>query len=121
MTRVTHSSDCGNSPKNQFAETIAIALEKGDVKTISAAVDTATQWQLDGVSLHEDAIVDKLKQRAAAKPGSLVIGHVVTHGKKGAVSGVSRFKQGNSREFCHVIEFADTKCDRISTVSSYHL
>jgi len=31
MVEITGSRDCGNSPKNQFAQDVAIALETGQV------------------------------------------------------------------------------------------
>lgn len=119
MAKVHRSSDCGNSPKNQFAEAIAIAVELGDAAYLADALTADSQWERgDGSLLEGDALRQALPARAGLV-SELAIDHVVTHGKAGAVNGTLRLQGGEKRRFCHVLEFANTKCDKLRRLISY--
>lgn len=45
MVEITHSKDCGNSPKNQFAEQIAIAAELRDGEFLAGALAPEAEWE----------------------------------------------------------------------------
>jgi len=105
MVQVERSADCGNSPKNQFAEELIVALLSGDVSTIESA------GALDICS----------GQMTGEPPTNIQIEHVVTHGKVGAVSGTVTLSDGLSAGFCFVLEFATAKADRLSKVIRYSL
>lgn len=118
MTDVTPSSDCGNSPKNQFAEQIAIAMETGDIGFLADVLDDSVTWEVGGddVSGRGDVLA-KLAQ--AQVPSRLLIDHVVTHGKAGAVNGAAEFDSSEDvRRFCHVLTFTNTKCRTIRRITS---
>lgn len=118
MTRITTSKDCGNSPKNKFAEDLAIALEKNDQKKICAVITENIAWQLDAELVNgKEAFLKQLS--ANRKPTKIVIDHAVTHGKVGAVNGISSFGKSNEVRFCHVFEFSNAKCTKLSRVCSY--
>lgn len=105
MLEVERSADCGNSPKNQFAEALVIALLSRDMATLEAA----------------GASDMGLEQMPGEPPAKIQIEHVVTHGKVGAVSGTITMSDGRSAGFCFVLEFATAKADRLSKVIRYKL
>ena len=118
MSRVNRSKDCGNSPKNTFAQDVAIAIEKGDFKALDRILaEDATCSLVDGTEVSRSEFLDSLKT-SRSKPATINIDRVVTHGKAGAVDGVSKVGSAQ-RGFCHVIHFANAKGDRISRISSY--
>jgi ketosteroid isomerase-like protein len=49
-TEIERSKDCGNSPKNQLVEDLAIALSTGDHRTVSRLVTDDAQWTIVGGS-----------------------------------------------------------------------
>ena len=118
MSRVNRSNDCGNSPKNMFAQEIAIAIEKGDAAFLGEAlVEDATCSLADGAEVSRDEFLNGLKS-GRTKPTTISVDRVVTHGKAGAVDGVSKMDR-TVRRFCHVIHFANAKGDRVNCISSY--
>ena len=102
MTKLRRSGDCGNSPKNLFAEDFAIALFTGDREAL-------------GRTAAEGLDLGKLPE----PPVEMSIDHVVTHGKAGAVNGTLVAKDGGSEGFCLVLTFASAKADRVSKVQRY--
>ena len=121
MTRVQRSKDCGNSPKNKFVEEIAIALEKGDAKTLAPVLADQFFWEAGTMSTHShDAFMQELAKRKTKKPSSITIDNVLSHGKKGAASGLVKYPRGKQIRFCYVLEFANTKCDRVSKVAGFN-
>lgn len=119
MTDIVPSGDCGNSPKNQFAERIAIALETGDAAFLSDLLDSDFNWEVgsDNLSGPEPALT---RLKSAKRPVRLIIDRVVTHGKAGAVNGVAEFSRPKRRRrFCHVLTFTNTKCNRLGRITSF--
>lgn len=119
MTDITPSPDCGNSPKNKFAEQIAIAMETGDLGFLADVLEESVTWEIgkDDVSGREHVL--SLKEQAKV-PSRLLIDHVVTHGKAGAVNGVAEFDNaGDVRRFCHVLTFTNTKCRTVRRITSF--
>lgn len=119
MSDIQRSRDCGNSPKNQFAENIAISIELGDADFLGEVLAPDAEWELeDGSQLDAEASRSHL-EASRQKPDSLVIDHVVTHGKSGAVNGTAEGAGRPTRRFCHVVEFSNTKCDKVRRLISY--
>lgn len=119
MTQVNRSQDCGNSPKNNFAQELAIALEKGDVDALDEVLaENATCTLATGVQMSRHDFLELLRE-TRSKPTAIDIDRVVTHGKAGAVNGVSRMAPADLRPFCHIIHFANAKGDRVGHISSY--
>ena len=105
MVQVARSADCGNSPKNQFAEELIVALLSGDVSTLESA-----------------GALDICSEQMTDEPPTVIeIEHVVTHGKVGAVSGTVTGIGDLTAGFCFVLEFATAKADRLSKVVRYSL
>ncbi|NOK61856.1 MAG: nuclear transport factor 2 family protein [Chloroflexi bacterium AL-W] len=117
MTTISRSKDYGNSPKNKFAEDIVVALEVGDLEFLKPVLDSAFVWNMTSESAL-DIVQFQNEISSFPKPSKLDILHVITHRKSGAVNGVSNFSQGQ-KYFCHVIEFTNTKCNKIAAITSY--
>jgi hypothetical protein len=120
MTKIIASGDCGNSPKNQLLEKLAIALALGNVaalELLSADVD----WQQVGQTQQRghDAVQQHLAQIANEPIAELQIEHVVNHGKAGAVNGSLRYTDNRCVMFCHMFEFSNAKGTAVKQIRSY--
>ena len=116
MVDVTPSRDCGNSPKNAFAQTIAVAIESGECLEDVFSADMV--WERsDGEIKGFEAVQKALA--AMTKPSSIVVEHAITHGKVGATSGFCRMPNGAIRRFSHMIEFTNTKANKFAKLKSY--
>lgn len=118
MTRINSSRDCGNSPKNRFAEQIAIALETGDDKFLGEILDTGAVWETAaGQCEGREQVLARLASRPP--PARLHIDHVITHGKAGAVNGLVEAQGGESRRFCHILTFTSARCQSVGRITSF--
>ena len=105
MVQIRRSADCGNSPKNRFAEQYVIALLTGDLPAVQRGITS-----------------DVRNERLFGEvPAEIEIENVVTHGKVGAVSGSLITNNGRSAGFCFVLVFATAKADRVSKITRYTL
>lgn len=117
MTSVQVSKDCGNSPKNQFVQDVAIALETGELEI--GMIDNDVSWYGAG-----DDPIEGLKNfeqflAGHATPSALVIDHAISHGKVGAASGEVMLANGHRKRFCHVFEFTNIKANCVATIKSF--
>ena len=89
MTKIIKSDDCGNSPKNLLVESISIALALGDGRSLSGSVTDDIRWNIIGTDLLQgkESFDARLEQLKNDKVTEIVIQHVATHGKAGAVNG----------------------------------
>ncbi len=121
MTEIIRSADCGNSPKNLFLEQLAIAFAHRDVEYLLACVTDDIQWTRAG----NDQISGKSAFAAALEHlkfdpiTHLVITHVLTHGKAGAVNGTAVHSDGALFDFCDIVEFASVKGEKVRSIFSY--
>lgn len=123
MTEVIRSGDCGNSPKNVFVETLAVALATGDRDVVLASIVDDVRWRVvgDEPTLGKDEIADALRANGKRKPKRVVIDRVMTHGRAGAVNGTVEFAGGKVCEFCDVYEFGSAKGNSVSRITSYRV
>lgn len=118
MTKIQGSSDCGNSPKNKFAEQIAICIETGKVDELAPLLVPDFRWNNEDASEHPAAeFLDAVGGAAAAS--GIVIDRVVTHGRNGAVSGSTVSQQGSQARFCHIMQFANAKGTTLAAIDSF--
>tara|TARA_R100000789_G_scaffold7097_3_gene11430 strand:+ start:2621 stop:2977 length:357 start_codon:yes stop_codon:yes gene_type:complete len=117
MTKIQGSKDCGNSPKNKFAQDVAIALESGKADAEIFSEDVVWSRSIDSPTDGRDEIMKYLASQA--KPAEITVDHAVSHGKVGAASGEVVFANGHRRRFCHVLEFTSAKANCVSVVQSY--
>lgn len=120
MTRIVGSGDCGNSPKNQLLEKLAIALAIGDPAALELLSDDSI-WQQLGQAEQQGhtAIQSYLAQIERQQIAEVRIEHVVNHGKAGAVNGSVCYTNGRSIAFCHMFEFSNTKGSAVKQIKSY--
>lgn len=117
MVKVTGSRDCGNSPKNLFAQNVAIALEAG--KLASGMLSDNVVWHglqakaLEGIA----AVQQQLSKRS--RPVAIVIEHAIAHGKVAMANGEVTLADGTRRRFSHVFDFTNAKGNCVATIRSY--
>lgn len=117
MVKIKEAEDCGNSPKNRLVQDVAVAFETGDLS--DDIFDDALEWRRNDAApvVGREAIVAVLKN--ARRPLSLSILHAISHGKAGAANGEAAFRNGETRRFCHVIDFTSARAVKVARVTSY--
>jgi hypothetical protein len=117
MTRVARMPGCGNSPKSQRAEEIALAL-MGVGALESTMLAEGASWDRFGTGITgRDAIAGAL--RDTPRHDWIEISDVVTHGKAGSVSGRLQRDGEAPRIFCHVIRFTSASAGTIAQIVSF--
>ena len=121
MTKVIVSEDCGNSPKNIFAQDLTIAITKGDSKFLLDHVTDEIRWNRVGNKLiqRKSDFAKALEQMKAKKATQLSVHHVATHGKIGLVNGTRKLKNSKTYAFCDVYEFSNAKAVAVKEIMSY--
>lgn len=120
MTKIHVSEDCGNSPKNQLLQALTVAIARADPEQIRSFVTEQVQWSRVGSKpiSGSQSVVQALVSLGPAT--SLRIGHVVSHGRSGAVDGMVMF--GTKRwAFCHVYEFTSAKGSQVGGITTYSI
>ena len=117
MVEITGSGDCGNSPKNQFAQDVAVALETGRIAP--GMLSEAVSWSGPGEVRAEG--IEAVRQALQERPevSAIVIEHAISHGRVGMANGVTVLRDGRRRRFSHVFEFTSTKAACVAAISSY--
>lgn len=123
MINIIRSPDCGNSPKNKLLEALEISFARGDLEFILASVSEDVQWNIlgQGTIRGKAALVEALQLRQAGDNAviELIIDHVVSHGKAGAVNGFRKHRDGKGYDFCCFYEFANAKGTQVRSMTSY--
>jgi hypothetical protein len=116
--RINRSSDCGNSPKNQFAEDAAIAIMTDDRAALAKImVEGRTPLLVGSPRRTVTDLLVAASGKSAAQ--AISIKTVVTHGRAGAVEGTIDHHGGTARHFCLVLRFASAKADGVSEARLY--
>ncbi|MBL4918676.1 hypothetical protein [Szabonella alba] len=117
MTEINLGQDCGNSPKNRFVQTLAIAMETGQMTPDDLRDDVTWHRPSAQPVSGRDEVLEELSRRDA--PASLCVEHAISHGRTGAACGVTVLKNGDRRHFSHFFEFTNTKASRVAAIKSY--
>lgn len=113
--KVKRCADCANSPKNGFAEDVAIAVLGADRSGLNSRL--AQDAVLDIVGAARIAGRDEII--AGLSPAhSVEVDTVVTHGRAGAVSGTIG-RAAKQARFSMVLRFATAKADAVRLVELY--
>jgi len=122
MIRITVSKDCGNSPKNIFLQKMTIASAGGEVDFLRASVTEDIRWNTLGGRLVQgkQAFVQAISRRYEDSH-ELIILHVMTHGKAGAVDSRVSLNNGKVYAFCDVYEFNNARGESIKEITSYEI
>ena len=119
--RIQRSGTCGNSPKSTVLEDLAIALSSGDAARITALTTESVTWRSPGQPLADgQAEVLAAAMRERPTPAStLVIQHVVSHGRAGAVAASLRYPNQLASDFCLFFTFANARGSAVDTIMTY--
>jgi hypothetical protein len=122
MTEIIRSTNCGNSPKNTFVEDLEVAFAQRDTDFLLDSVADDIHWNIVGEIPIRGK--DALQEAIASIPQDcqvteIIINHVVTHGKVGAVNGIIKRQNARTYEFCSVYEFSNTKGTNVRNITSY--
>ena len=117
MVQVTGSSDCGNSPKNRFAQDVAVALETGRIAP--GMLSNAVTWSGLGEAPAEGLVAVAQAMAGRTEVSAIEVEHAISHGKVGMANGVAVLADGTRRRFSHVFEFTNSKGTCVAAISSY--
>lgn len=117
MVKVTGSQDCGNSPKNRFAQDVAVALEAG--KVMAGMLSDAVAWRGVAAAALEGTAAVRRYLEERPKPIAITVEHAIAHGKVGMSNGETTFADGTRRRFSHVFDFTNAKGNCGAAISSY--
>lgn len=109
--------NCGNSPKNQFVQDVAIALETGQITSETLSETVVWLGPSPSTLNGRTAIINHARSRA--KPQTVRILSAISHGKVGMANGETTLKGGEVRRFCHVIEFTNSKATTVALIQTY--
>jgi hypothetical protein len=119
--KIQRSGDCGNSPKNLFAEELTIALAKLDARALDERLSDDVCWRMVGsVAVDGKAAFVEAMRRSRGEPITrLSITHVLNHGRVAAVNGVVEDASGRVVDFCNVYEFSNLKGNCVKAITAY--
>lgn len=119
--RIQRCGTCGNSPKNTVLEELAVALYSGDAARITALTTDGVTWRSPGQPLADGqaAVVAAAKRKRPTPASTLVIQHVVSHGRAGAVAASLRYPNQPASDFCLFFTFANASGSAVDTVMTY--
>lgn len=123
MPKVTRSRNCGNSPKNDLVQALAVAIETGNRTAFARCIDDDVVWSLPGRRSFDgrDAALACLKSRMGGPDvARVVMRRVVSHGRAGAADGTLVHQSGATTGFCHVVEFSSPRGRRVISICSYY-
>ena len=118
---VNLTADCGNSPKNILLKDFTIAFARGHAEFVLERVSDHLVWMDTGMQGQKglDDLKAELIKKQTGRMVKMVLSHVLSHGKAGAVDGIFQLANGRQHVFCGIFEFASAKADRISRIKSY--
>lgn len=117
LVEIVRSGECGNSPKNAFAEEFAIALMTGDEKCAGWIADESVAIFPGGKAQGREAIIAAVAE-TVADLNALRIVHAITHGRVGAVNG-ELTGAGETKGFALILDFRNTKADSVAALRVY--
>lgn len=115
MTKIIHSNNCKNSPKNKMIEDLTISFELGNVNP--EILNKNTVWKrynkdhIVGIT----NIIEKAKE--AEPPTQITIENAISHGKIGAATGIRHFGTSNT-QFFYFFEFTSVTFSKIAIIKS---
>ncbi|MGZ9812212.1 hypothetical protein ACXN5S_17250 [Pseudoroseicyclus sp. H15] len=115
--KITGSGDCGNSPKNLFAQEVAIALEGGPLK--EGMLDEAVTWARPGGAPPLEGLEAMRAALAEQEVVAIRVDHAMSHGRVGMANGETELPDGTRRRFAHVLTFTSAKGNKVARIQSY--
>jgi hypothetical protein len=101
-------------------EDLTIAIACSELSTIRELLADQAKWVEVGrdSNIGIDAICRAVDRRGQA--GEVLIEHVMSHGKSGAVNGTASYG-ANQTAFCRVFEFSNAKGASVRSISTYSI
>lgn len=120
--KVRKCESCGNSPKSLLAQALAIAIEKRDAVALKRCIAEEVEWIYPGEApaMGKASAALLVSSAQADKPIEIEVEYAISHGKVGAASGTVKRQSGTRQRFCHVVEFASAKGERIAKITSFY-
>ena len=121
MVKTTLNPTCGNAPKKDFLKQFNIAFVNGNTTFLEENVTDNIIWNIIGSKKIEGKVsfkieLQKMKNKAVTE---LVLNHILTHGKEGAVNGIVKMENGKKYAFSDFYEFSGAKGMKIKLITSY--
>lgn len=113
--RVKKSKECGNSPKNELAQDIVIALFKGDRDFLGKVVGNGFEWQISTSKVITNVGSTPPEVNGAT---AIEVDLSITHGKSGSVSGVLKTKD-SKKQFSVILEFTSASAKKVQRAINY--
>lgn len=113
--------DCGNAPKMEFIKQFNIAFAEADVEFIIESITDDIVWHVVGEKTIEgksgfQAVLDGMH---AYKIKELVVENILSHGKKGAASGIIKQENGQTFAYSDFYEFSGAKGTKIKKITTF--
>lgn len=121
MTKITLTSDCGNSPKKEFIQKINIAFAKGDLNFLLERVTDDIIWNIIGDKkiTGKEKVREELENMKTQKASELILDRILTHGKEGAASGIIKMQNAKKYAFSDFYEFSGAKATKLKSITSF--
>lgn len=121
MTSIIIGKDCGNSPKNVFLEHVTAAFVKNDSAFLLSRVTEDIVWDIVGSETvsGKTAFAAALERVNSSETIELMVEHVSSHGRAGAVDGVRKMADGKKLAYCHIYVFSSVKYTLIKEITSF--
>ncbi|MUV04719.1 nuclear transport factor 2 family protein [Flavobacterium rakeshii] len=121
MTKIISSANCGNSPKMNFLMEFNIAFAKGNIKFLIEKITDDIVWNIIGHREIEgkERFIEELKKIRHEEADELIIDHILSHGKEGAVSGLIKLHNVKKYAFSEFYVFQSAKGEKIKTITTY--
>lgn len=114
------TSDCGNSPKNNFVKNFTVAIAKRDNNFIENSI--SEEIILDFVGGNEFiGKVEVLKALSDIHVQELIIDTILSHGKGAACNGEIVKEKGSKIAFSIFFKFANAKGEMMKTITIYSI
>ncbi|MGB3633319.1 MAG: nuclear transport factor 2 family protein [Rubrobacteraceae bacterium] len=122
MVDVVVEEDCGNAPKKVLIKDWLVSLATGEIDAVTSQLTEDAQWDVAGSRAAEgmkgvSTIVAELGTLPVA---TLVIGNILSHGKRVAADGSLRLRDGREVRFAYFFTFSGHgRTAKISEISTY--
>ena len=120
MGQIIKSGECRNSPKNAAMEEIAIEIFNGaSDRLLERLANDVTLHLADGTLIDgREATTHHIRKHVQRNFDILKVDHSITHGRVGAANGLLTI-EGDQIGFCVVVEFVNTKAERLQAIKLY--
>ena len=120
MGQIIRSGECKNSPKNAAMEEIAIEVfDATNDRLLERLADDVTLHLADGAVIEGNEATNRyIAQHVQRGFEILRVDHAITHGRIGAANGLLTVG-GDQTGFCVVVEFVNTKAERLQAIKLY--